>query len=48
MGKLTRLAMVAVLLAVAMLSSAGVASADGKAKGVERDAPQRASGITWE
>ena len=59
-GTCTRLAMVAVLLAVAMLSSAGVASADGgKGKGpqpanitwesrVDRGDGSRALNVTWE
>ena len=56
MGKITRLALVAVLLAVAMLSTAGAASADG-GKGQrsnitwENRAPggvERASNVTWE
>ena len=42
MGKITRLALVAVLLAVAMLSTAGVASADGG------NGNRQKSNITWE
>lgn len=47
-GKLARLTMVAVLLAVAMLSSAGVASADNRHGHGGKNPPARTSGITWE
>lgn len=48
MGKIAKLATVALLLAVAMLSSAGVASADSRPGEAGKNPPARASGITWE
>ena len=47
-GKLARSTMVAVLLAVAMLSSAGVASADNTPGQGGKHPPARTSSITWE
>lgn len=48
MGKFVRAIMVAVLLAVAMLSSAATASADSKPGMSGKNPPARTSSITWE